>query len=39
MLNFFSKYGEIVDILRKDDYAFIEFKDPEYAKEAVKQAN
>ncbi|KRX01624.1 hypothetical protein PPERSA_00331 [Pseudocohnilembus persalinus] len=35
----FGKYGEIADILKKDDYAFIEYKVPESAKAAIQGLN
>lgn len=35
----FGKYGDIVDILMKDDFAFVEFKQPESAATAIKEMN
>ena len=32
----FSRFGEITDILRKDDYAFIEFKEIESASNSIR---
>jgi len=35
----FGKYGDIVDILMKDDFAFVEYKNPESAATAIKEMN
>lgn len=35
----FGRYGEITDIMRKEDYAFIEFADGSFAAQAVKDMN
>ncbi|KAL4485073.1 hypothetical protein ABPG72_014593 [Tetrahymena utriculariae] len=39
LLNLFGRYGEITDIMRKEDYAFIEFGDSSFAAQAVKEMN
>jgi RNA recognition motif-containing protein len=35
----FAKYGEIVDILMKEEFAFIEYIKPESANNAIKELN
>ncbi len=35
----FAKYGEIVDILMKEDFAFVEYIKPEAAQQAIKELN
>ena len=37
--NLFGKFGEIKDILMKEDFAFIEFDKSESAQEAIKKMN
>ena len=39
ILELFGKYGDITDILMKDDFAFVEFKQPESASSAIKEMN
>lgn len=39
LVELFGKYGEILDILIKDDFAFIEFKNTESAQIAIKEMN
>ena len=39
LLEMFAKYGEIVDILMKDDFAFIEYIKPESALLSIKELN
>lgn len=38
-MNVFKKFGDILDVLRKDDFAFIEYKDANSAKNAIKNMN
>lgn len=35
----FQEYGEIVDVLLKDDFAFIEYRFPVQAQRALKMMN
>ena len=39
LLEMFAKYGEIVDILMKEEFAFIEYIKPESANNAIKELN
>lgn len=39
ILDLFSKYGEIVDLLMKEDFAFIEYQKSESAQLAIKEMN
>lgn len=39
LLDMFAKYGEIVDILMKEDFAFVEYIKPEAAQQAIKELN
>jgi len=39
LLELFARYGEIVDILMKDDFAFIEYIKPQSAHQAIKEMN
>jgi len=39
LVNLFSKYGEIIDILMKDDFAFLEFANSKQAQNALKELN
>ena len=38
-MTLFSRFGEIIDILRKDDYAFIEFATLDGANNSIKNMN
>lgn len=39
LLDMFARYGEIVDILMKDNYAFVEYIKPQSAMQAIKEMN
>jgi len=39
IVEIFGKYGEIVDILMKEDFAFVEFVKTESAQLAIKEMN
>ena len=39
LLEMFARYGDIVDILMKDDFAFIEYIKPESALQSIKEMN
>lgn len=39
LLEMFARYGEIVDLLMKDDFAFIEYIKPQSAHQAIKEMN
>lgn len=39
LMSCFSRYGEVLDVMRKDDFAFVEFVDPLCASQAVKELN
>jgi RNA recognition motif-containing protein len=39
ILEMFGKYGDITDILMKDDFAFVEFKQADSAATAIKEMN
>ena len=39
LLDMFAKFGEIVDILMKEDFAFVEYIKPEAAQQAIKELN
>lgn len=39
LVEMFVKYGDIVDILMKEDFAFVEYIKPEAAQQAIKELN